>query len=130
KNLGVAREAAERLGAELRGVGAQGWGGVQVEGWLGRVDDNELAALYRGARCLVYPSLYEGFGIPVLEAMAGGTPVVTSRGGGAGGSERGGRDEGDGGRRRGARRSARRRVDRRGHRRCRPAAGRAPRGRA
>jgi glycosyltransferase involved in cell wall biosynthesis len=35
----------------------------------------------RGARCLVYPSLYEGFGLPILEAMACGVPVVTSRGG-------------------------------------------------
>ena len=46
--------------------------------WLGRVDDEELAALYRGARCLVFPSLYEGFGIPAAEALACGTPVVTS----------------------------------------------------
>ena len=52
-----------------------------MPGWVGRVDDEELAALYRGARCLVFPSLYEGFGIPILEAMACGTPVVTSRGG-------------------------------------------------
>ena len=44
------------------------------------VADDELAALYRGARCLVYASLYEGFGIPVAEALACGCPVVTSRG--------------------------------------------------
>jgi glycosyltransferase involved in cell wall biosynthesis len=85
KNLARTVDAAGRLGVELRIAGAPGWGGVDVRGahvrWLGRVDDAELATLLRGARCLVYPSLYEGFGIPVLEAMACGTPVVTSRGG-------------------------------------------------
>ena len=50
-------------------------------GWLGRVSDDELARLYRGAKCVVYASLYEGFGLPIAEAMACGTPVVTSRGG-------------------------------------------------
>jgi glycosyltransferase involved in cell wall biosynthesis len=44
----------------------------------GEVDDAELAGLYRGAVALVFPSVYEGFGIPVVEAMACGTPVVTA----------------------------------------------------
>jgi glycosyltransferase involved in cell wall biosynthesis len=81
KNLARAAEAARRAGFELRVAGARGWGGVTADGWVGEVSDDELARLYRGARCVVYASLYEGFGIPVLEAMACGVPVVTSRGG-------------------------------------------------
>jgi glycosyltransferase involved in cell wall biosynthesis len=61
KDEQLAREL-ERAGAELRGY----------------VDKAELAALYRGAVCLVHPSRYEGFGLTVVEAMASGTPVVAT----------------------------------------------------
>ena len=57
----------EALAARLRADGAD---------LRGYVSQNELAALYRGAACLVQPSRFEGFGLPVLEAMASGTPVV------------------------------------------------------
>ena len=45
---------------------------------LGRVEERRLRALYQGALALVYPSLYEGFGLPLVEAMASGTPVLAS----------------------------------------------------
>jgi glycosyltransferase involved in cell wall biosynthesis len=73
---------AQAVDGELRVVGVRGWGDVDPPPnvtWLGDVPDEELAALYRSARCLVYASLYEGFGIPVAEALACGCPIVTSR---------------------------------------------------
>lgn len=74
---------AEAVDGELRVVGVRGWGGVDPPPnvtWLGEVSDEELARLYRGARCLVYASVYEGFGLPVAEALACGCPIVTSEG--------------------------------------------------
>jgi glycosyltransferase involved in cell wall biosynthesis len=46
--------------------------------FTGFVDDEDLPDLYRGAQLFVFPSLYEGFGLPILEAMASGVPVITS----------------------------------------------------
>jgi glycosyltransferase involved in cell wall biosynthesis len=74
---------AAAVDGELRVVGAKGWGGVELPPnvvLLGEVEDDELARQYRGASCLVYASLYEGFGLPVAEALACGCPIVTSKG--------------------------------------------------
>ncbi len=66
-------------------AGASGWGDIDVPPsanvqFVGFVDDQHLGALYAGASVMCYPSLWEGFGLPILEAMAQGTPVVTSVG--------------------------------------------------
>ncbi len=70
-------------GTRLVLVGGAGWGeqpGLDDDGIVlpGYVPDDALPSLYRGADVYVYPSLFEGFGIPVVEAMACGTPVVVS----------------------------------------------------
>lgn len=96
KNLPVLLQAYSLLvghsDLDLVLVGPSGWGATEAENKLlaslpsdrvhlvGRVDDQDLLAAYAGARVFCFPSTWEGFGLPVLEAMSQGVPVVTSRG--------------------------------------------------
>ncbi len=84
-----ARVLAEGADLDLVLVGPQGWGPEQAAlsgpdaervHLLGHLPTAELAAAYAGALAFCYPSLREGYGLPVTEAMSHGTPVVTSRG--------------------------------------------------
>lgn len=88
KNIPRLIEAYTHLDLEVRSrfplviVGKKAWSSEfpDAQGVLftGYVDDADLPYLYGNARCFVMPSLYEGFGLPVLEAMASGTPVICS----------------------------------------------------
>ncbi|HTD07958.1 MAG TPA: glycosyltransferase family 1 protein [Solirubrobacteraceae bacterium] len=88
KNLGAVLQAFSSFeGFELRVVGAHTASPVhdarrEQTGvrWLGHVSEGELVKLYRQATALVFPSRYEGFGLPLLEAMARRTPVIAANG--------------------------------------------------
>jgi glycosyltransferase involved in cell wall biosynthesis len=92
KNLARLVEAFARLPHDdvtLLVVGPVGWGGAPPSDggrlcgrlrFAGFVPQRELAPLYRGAAVVCYPSLWEGYGLPVAEAMGAGAPVVTSAG--------------------------------------------------
>lgn len=71
--IGSSGWLSDSLHTKIENLSRQGW-----LRYLGYVPETDLPALYAGARSFIYPSIYEGFGLPVLEAMASGIPVVTS----------------------------------------------------
>ena len=96
KNIKLVLSAYQKLSATIRNsyplvvVGMKGWFTDEIEAQmapllstgqirlLGYVPSNDLASLVASAKALIYPSIYEGFGLPPLEAMACGTPVICS----------------------------------------------------
>ncbi|WP_145535513.1 glycosyltransferase family 4 protein [Yersinia thracica] len=96
KNITTLLNAYERLPLEIRSryplviCGFPGWNSEAIhrrfehamqQGWLlylGYLSENDLPLLFAGAKTFLFPSLYEGFGLPILEAMASGVPVVCS----------------------------------------------------
>lgn len=92
KNLATVLEAVRRGADRLPLVvaGAAGWQNDELRERIdalgervvsiGYVAQEDMAAVYSGARALVYPSIYEGFGLPLVEAMACGTPTIATRG--------------------------------------------------
>jgi glycosyltransferase involved in cell wall biosynthesis len=94
KNVGLLLDAYSQLGLSMRDefdlvvVGPKGWSseptvarlksGIRGVRFLGYVPENDLPGVTAGAAVFIYPSLYEGFGFPVAQAMAAGVPVITS----------------------------------------------------
>ncbi len=84
KNLERLIKAVTKLGEKLVIVGSRGWHSEKIYQapnnikFLGRVLDKDLPKLYREAKALLFPSLFEGFGLPILEAQVCGCPVLTS----------------------------------------------------
>ena len=71
--VGQAQWQASKIFTTIREVGLE-----KDVIFTGYVTNEDLVLLYNAARLFVYPSLYEGFGLPILEAMSCGTPVITS----------------------------------------------------
>ena len=85
RNLAALSRAIDEIRSTIPGVGLYGVGpetkrvgSITNLRWLGYIPEKDLPAVYNAATVVAYPSTYEGFGFPVLEALACGTPVVAS----------------------------------------------------